>query len=58
MSLISGSSFTTTDIPIEHPTLVDFILEEPFSGSLEVSKGVGVKEGGGKAFFFLGKVLI
>ena len=56
MSLISGSSFTTTDIPIEHPTLVDFILEEPFSGSLVVSQSVRVEVSGSEDSFFLGKV--
>ena len=56
MSLISGSSFTTTDIPIEHPTLVDFVLEEPFSGSLVVSQSVRVEVSGSEESFFLGKV--
>jgi hypothetical protein len=56
MSLISGSSFTTTDIPVEHPTLVDFVLEEPFSGSLIVSQSVRVEVSGSEESFFLGKV--
>ena len=56
MSLISGSSFTTTDIPVEHPTLVDFTLTEPFSGSLVVSQSVRVEVSGSEDSFFLGKV--
>ena len=56
MSIISGSSFTTTDIPIEHPTIVDFSLEEPFSGSLVVSQSVRVEVSGSEESFFLGKV--
>jgi hypothetical protein len=56
MSLISGSSFTTTDIPIEHPTIVDFTLTEPFSGSLVVSQSVRVEVSGSQDDFFLGKV--
>ena len=56
MSIISGSSFTTTDIPIEHPTIVDFNLEEPFSGSLVVSQSVRVEVSGSEESFFLGKV--
>ena len=56
MSIISGSSFTTTDIQIEHPTIVDFNLEEPFSGSLVVSQSVRVEVSGSEESFFLGKV--
>jgi hypothetical protein len=56
MPPITGSSFITTEIPTEHPTIIDFILEEPYSGSLILSQSVKVEVSGSEENFFLGFV--